>query len=60
MQLWQEIGGLIGRFVLAFLAVRIASRRAALRLFQLPGIFIVPIVFAVFAAGAWARRAWPG
>ncbi len=57
VQLWQEIGGLIGRFVLAFLAVRIASRRALLWLFQLPGIFIVPIVFAVFAAGALGEEA---
>ena len=41
----QEIGGLVGRFILAFLAVRIVSRRKLLRLFQVPGLIIVPLVF---------------
>ena len=45
----QEIGGLVGRFLLAFLAVRIVSRRALLRVFQIPGLIVVPIVFAVLA-----------
>src|SRR5688500_5793528 len=38
----QEIGGLVGRFALAALVLRIASRRNLLRVFQVPGIFIVP------------------
>jgi MFS family permease len=42
----QEIGGLVGRFVLAFLAVRIVSRRSLIRIFQVPGLIIVPLVFA--------------
>ena len=41
----QEAGGLAGRFVLAFLAVRIISRRKLLRIFQVPGLIIVPLVF---------------
>jgi len=45
----QEIGGLVGRFLLAFLAVRIVSRRALLRVFQVPGLFVMPVVFAVLA-----------
>lgn len=45
VQAYQEIGGLIGRVILAFLAVRIASRRTLLRIFQFPGLFIVPFVF---------------
>jgi MFS family permease len=45
----QEIGGLLGRFVLAILAVRIVSRRALLRVFQIPGLIVMPIVFAIFA-----------
>jgi MFS family permease len=45
MQFLQEMGGLTGRFVLAFLAVRIISRRRLLRVFQVPGIFLVPFVF---------------
>ncbi|MGH9721071.1 MAG: MFS transporter, partial [Bryobacteraceae bacterium] len=34
VQTFQEVGGLVGRFVLAFLAVRIVSRRMLLRVFQ--------------------------
>lgn len=45
VQYWQEIGGLVGRFLLAALAVRIASRRNLLRVFQVPGLIIVPLVF---------------
>ncbi len=45
----QEIGGLVGRFLLAFLAVRIVSRRNLLRIFQIPGLFVMPIVFAYTA-----------
>jgi MFS family permease len=43
--LWQEIGGLIGRFVLAVLAVVIVSRRTLLRVFQLPALIFVPLLF---------------
>ncbi len=43
----QEIGGLVGRFLLAVLAVRIASRRTLIRIFQVPGLLVMPIVFAV-------------
>jgi len=45
VQFYQEMGGLVGRFILAFLAVRILSRRRLLRVFQVPGLFIVPLVF---------------
>jgi MFS family permease len=44
-QLFQEIGGLAGRWLLAILAVRIVSRRLLLRLFQIPGLILLPIVF---------------
>ncbi len=43
--LWQEIGGLLGRFLLAVLAVVIISRRALLRIFQIPALFFVPLFF---------------
>jgi predicted MFS family arabinose efflux permease len=46
VQAYQEVGGLVGRFVLAFLAIRIVSRRRLIHLFQVPGLFIVPLVFA--------------
>ena len=61
LQLSQEVGGLIGRFLLALLVVQIASRRALIRLFQIPGLVVVPVVFAVltlhnqvlFRVGTW-------
>jgi hypothetical protein len=61
LQLSQEVGGLVGRFLLALLVVQIASRRALLRVFQVPGLFVVPLVFAVltlenrvlFTVGTW-------
>ena len=43
--IWQEIGGLIGRFFLAVLAVRILSRRALFRIFQIPALIGVPLFF---------------
>lgn len=45
VQSWQEVGGLTGRCLLAFLAVRIVSRRRLLRVFQVPGIIVIPLVF---------------
>lgn len=45
----QEIGGLVGRFLLAILAVRILSRRALLRVFQIPGLILMPAIFWAFA-----------
>ncbi len=45
VQFVQEIGGLVGRFALAFLAVLIVSRRSLLAVFQVPGLIIVPWVF---------------
>ncbi len=45
VQFFQEMGGLVGRFLLAFLAVRIVSRRKLLRVFQVPGLVLVPLVF---------------
>jgi MFS family permease len=44
-----EIGGLIGRLLLAILAVRIVSRQRLIRTFQIPGLIIMPIVFGVIA-----------
>ena len=46
VQSWQEIGGLAGRFALAMLVVAIAGRRNLLRLFQIPGVVVLPVVFA--------------
>ena len=51
VQLWQEFGGLAGRFALAGLAMYILSRRNLLRIFQVPALLIVPLVFFFPAAG---------
>ncbi len=45
VQTIQELGGLVGRFLLAFLAIRIISRRKLLRIFQIPGIILMPLIF---------------
>jgi MFS family permease len=57
----QEIGGLVGRFILALLVVRIVSRRSLLRVFQIPGLVVLPLAFGymalnnrlLFTAGSW-------
>jgi MFS family permease len=41
----QETGGLAGRIVMAALALVVAGRRRLLRLFLIPGLAVVPIVF---------------
>jgi sugar phosphate permease len=48
----QEIGGLIGRVILAYLAVIIVSRRKLIRLFQIPGLIIMPVTFALVATSS--------
>ncbi|MGH9333442.1 MAG: MFS transporter [Vicinamibacteria bacterium] len=58
VQLHQELGGLLGRFALAFLAVRIVSRRLLLRVFQVPGLIIVPLVFLYSAVGDLGLLKW--
>jgi MFS family permease len=45
VQMYQEVGGLVGRFILAFLAIRILTKRGLLRIFQVPGMIMLPLVF---------------
>lgn len=47
----QELGGLLGRFALALIVVAVASRRTLLRIFVVPGTFLMPLVFLAFAQG---------
>ncbi len=42
---FQEVGGLLGRFALAALAVYVVSRRALLRIFLVPCLLIAPLAF---------------
>ena len=54
VQSYQEWGGLVGRLLLAFLAIRILSRRRLLRLFQIPGLVLLPLVFLFPATSSLA------
>jgi hypothetical protein len=50
VQFIQELGGLIGRILLAVALLYIASKRLLLWLFQIPGLVIIPVVwFWVYA-----------
>jgi MFS family permease len=42
---WQEIGGMAGRLTLAMLAVAVVSRRTLFRLFQIPSLIFIPLLF---------------
>ena len=44
----QEIGGLFGRVIFALIAVYFVSRRRLIRVFQIPGLVVMPVVFGVF------------
>lgn len=59
VQLYQEVGGLVGRFALAWLALRVVSRRRLLRLFQFPGLIIIPLVFLLPGAGNLGESSLP-
>lgn len=50
LQAWQEGGGLAGRCLMALLAVLIVSRRRLLRLFQIPGLLLIPLVMFIPAS----------
>ncbi len=44
----QEIGGLVGRFLFAMIAIYFVSRRNLLRVFQAPGLILMPLIFWFF------------
>ena len=45
VQLWQEIGGMVGRLALAGVIIVVASKRNVLRLFHLPALACVTLFF---------------
>jgi len=45
VQLYQEMGGLVGRIVLALLLIVGMSRRLMLRMLQIPGVLILPLTY---------------
>jgi MFS family permease len=58
VQTFQEMGGLLGRFILAYLAVRIVSRRVLVRMFQVPGLILLPVTLLVFASSSLELLQW--
>jgi MFS family permease len=58
VQAWQEFGGLTGRVLLAILAVVVVSRRRLLRIFQVPGLVLVPFVFYYAATSNLGMLKW--
>ena len=48
VQLYQEVGGLIGRVILAFLIIWGFSRVAILKVFQIPALALLPITYLMF------------
>src|SRR5260221_1107921 len=58
VQLIQELGGLFGRFALAYLAVIVVSRQRLGRLFQVPGLLLVPLVFLFPATSDLGLLKW--
>lgn len=48
----QEVGGLFGRIILAVIIVYFASRRNLLRVFLIPGLFILPLTFGYAAVNS--------
>jgi MFS family permease len=45
--LYQEIGGLLGRVILAGLVIYFGSRPSVLRFFQVPGLILFPLLFGL-------------
>ncbi|MEO7157949.1 MAG: MFS transporter, partial [Vicinamibacterales bacterium] len=58
VQAYQEFGGLAGRFLLAILALYIVSRRALIRTFQIPGLFVMLFVFYYAATHSLEMTKW--
>jgi MFS family permease len=57
-QLWQEMGGLAGRIVLAVLVVLAVARRALLRFFLIPGLLAVPLTYFSLYHGGGDALNW--
>ncbi len=54
----QEVGSLVGRILMAGLAIFVLSRRRLLHIFQVPGLLLVPLVVLLPAMRDTAIPAW--
>ena len=57
-QTYQEVGGLAGRCLFAALALFVISKGWLLRLFQIPGLLILPVVFWTWGTGNYNLFCW--
>jgi MFS family permease len=58
VQSFQEFGGLSGRILLAVLAAVIIGRRRLLRLFQIPGLIMLPLVYFLVPSVGLSLAQW--
>lgn len=58
VQSFQEFGGLMGRILLAYLAIHIVSRRKLVRVFQIPGLVLAPLLFGFAATSSLTLLQW--
>jgi MFS family permease len=58
VQFWQELGGLGGRIALAIMLAMALSRGTLLRLFQIPGLLILPLTYIWFFRDQPALFQW--
>src|SRR4051812_39578257 len=58
VQLFQEMGGLIGRIALAVLVILALGHLPVLRVFQIPALFILPITYLVLFKSGGSTFLW--
>ena len=54
----QEMGGLVGRVLFALIAVYFVSQRSLVRLFMIPGLIVMPVVFGWFGTTNMTGLYW--
>jgi MFS family permease len=54
----QELGGLVGRVIFAVIAVYFVSQRKLVRLFMIPGLIVMPVVFGWFGTHNMTGLYW--
>ena len=58
LQGYQEAGSLLGRVLLAILAIFVLSRKRLLHIFQIPGLLLIPLVVLLPAMRDTAMSRW--
>ena len=54
----QEVGSLVGRILMAILAIYVIGRKRLLHIFQIPGLLLIPVVVLLPAMRDTALPAW--